>query len=792
MKSNFTKLITVLLFCSLSLVKAQNIGINGTGANPNASALLDIDDAGTNNKGLLIPRIPLTAINAAAPVTSPATSLLVYNTASASTGTNAVSPGYYYWDGTKWVRFSYNASGSSANDWNLLGNAGTNPATNFLGTTDAQDLVFRTNNLEAVRVTTAGNVGIGTISPIHALHVKRNDGNSRIVIERTDNTAGGTLVLEQSGGNTSAGLHHGSIDGYAQVSGTRQWTTRIAFNTKTANTKEGEIVFHTSDGIAGSPPERMRITSTGSVGIGIATPSANLHVYDASGFAGTVVPLRAAIWADIPAQSSNGYSLFKGTGGTTFNPGVVYGLNLDLNPSGTSSGTQYGVYVNNETKNYFSNNVGIGTTNPLVKLQVEGASNNLMNLVNTSSSINLPAWQNYIQFGDGTLNAGYVGEGSNGKLMSLVGHYAHGVTLASFQSNIATSLNCKIDLLPGGNSSIVFNTKLNDRMIIDSVGDIGIGTVAPLSQLHIVGVGTSVYNNGLTVQSPNATQALDVMPGFALTNSTAAGIQEDLTMTLRSSGSFAGNMAFATGNEERMRLLANGNLGIGTTAPTQKLHVKEGYILLDNTTVPESALILSNNNTGLNSNASIQFRNQAGNVWTNYMGGPTGYAGVDPNALEWWEYPFSQMSNSGTCCLTRFKIQPNNTGVGYATVVIDGSGQMYGNGWAQPSDRTLKKNIKPLTNALDKISKLGGYSYNFTKESNLDDGKVHIGVIAQEVEAVLPEAVSQFPNASYKAINYDALIPLQIEAIKELREENIKQQELISELLKRIETLEKK
>jgi hypothetical protein len=55
--------------------------------------------------------------------------------------------------------------------WLLTGNAGTNPATNFLGTTDNQDLVFRTNNTEKVRVLSNGNVGIGTASPNATLHV---------------------------------------------------------------------------------------------------------------------------------------------------------------------------------------------------------------------------------------------------------------------------------------------------------------------------------------------------------------------------------------------------------------------------------------------------------------------------------------------------------------------------------------------------------------------------------------------------------------------------------------------
>ena len=57
-----------------------------------------------------------------------------------------------------------------AGSWDILGNAGTNPTANFLGTTDNQDLVFRTNNIENVRVNTDGNVGIGTPSNLARLY----------------------------------------------------------------------------------------------------------------------------------------------------------------------------------------------------------------------------------------------------------------------------------------------------------------------------------------------------------------------------------------------------------------------------------------------------------------------------------------------------------------------------------------------------------------------------------------------------------------------------------------------
>jgi len=120
-----TALITSLI-CAVNLifslsgvvqqVSAQNIGINSTGAIPNASAGLDVN---FTNKGLLIPRVALTQTTSNAPIgASVATSLLVFNTASV----NDVTPGFYYWNGTIWVRF---LTGSASGDaWLLLGNAG--------------------------------------------------------------------------------------------------------------------------------------------------------------------------------------------------------------------------------------------------------------------------------------------------------------------------------------------------------------------------------------------------------------------------------------------------------------------------------------------------------------------------------------------------------------------------------------------------------------------------------------------------------------------------------------------
>ena len=143
-------------------VHAQNVGI-GT-PTPDNSAKLEVNDA---NRGVLINRVALVATNnGVAPVSAPATGLLVYNTNAAVVGGSGT--GFYYWDGTQWVRL---VTGTS-NDWTLTGNSGTNPGTNFVGTIDAQDFVVRTNNTEKMRVESGGDVGIGINNPAHTLHVQ--------------------------------------------------------------------------------------------------------------------------------------------------------------------------------------------------------------------------------------------------------------------------------------------------------------------------------------------------------------------------------------------------------------------------------------------------------------------------------------------------------------------------------------------------------------------------------------------------------------------------------------------
>ncbi|MBP1672695.1 MAG: hypothetical protein H6Q25_510 [Bacteroidetes bacterium] len=96
------------------------------------------------------------------------------------------------WNGTAWTPTS------TSTGWSLTGNSGTAPATNFLGTTDAQRLVFRTNNTEKMTILSAGNVGIGATNPQNKLEITQGTaGNSGLRF--TNLTNAGILATNANG-----------------------------------------------------------------------------------------------------------------------------------------------------------------------------------------------------------------------------------------------------------------------------------------------------------------------------------------------------------------------------------------------------------------------------------------------------------------------------------------------------------------------------------------------------------------------------------------------------------------
>lgn len=126
-------------------------------------------------------------------------------------------------------------------------------------------------------------------------------------------------------------------------------------------------------------------------------------------------------------------------------------------------------------------------------------------------------------------------------------------------------------------------------------------------------------------------------------------------------------------------------------------------------------------------------------------------------------------TKSGGSDVTKFSVRTNGD--------IHASGNLFlgGNIFASgdivayySSDLNIKENIKPIDNALDKLSKIKGVTFNWNDQyQDIFKIKNDVGVIAQDVEAVLPEA-TKTRDSGIKAVNYDKLIPLLIESVKEL------------------------
>jgi hypothetical protein len=139
--------LTSLVIFSTADLSAQNVAINGTGAAPNASAMLDVT---STTMGFLMPRMT-SAQRAAIP--APATGLKVYDTTTNS---------FWFFNGTTWLQEVNTGTG-----WLVTGN--TLAGTEFIGSINAQPFVVRTTNTERMRVTAAGLVGIGTAAPGYQL-----------------------------------------------------------------------------------------------------------------------------------------------------------------------------------------------------------------------------------------------------------------------------------------------------------------------------------------------------------------------------------------------------------------------------------------------------------------------------------------------------------------------------------------------------------------------------------------------------------------------------------------------
>ena len=191
------KVILVLAFFLVFLNGNAQTGIGTT--TPSPSAKLEV---ASSNQGFLPPRIALTATNAASPVTSPATGLLVYNTATTGTPPNNVAPGYYYWNGSAWVAVLSTITTSS-----ISGNGTTSTLTNFGAEVNTQSgttyTLTATDNGKIISCTSNSAVTItvpALTSGFNCLIVQRGTGQITL-------STSGSTINNRYNFNKTAGQH---------------------------------------------------------------------------------------------------------------------------------------------------------------------------------------------------------------------------------------------------------------------------------------------------------------------------------------------------------------------------------------------------------------------------------------------------------------------------------------------------------------------------------------------------------------------------------------------------------
>lgn len=253
---------------------------------------------------------------------------------------------------------------------------------------------------------------------------------------------------------------------------------------------------------------------------------------------------------------------------------------------------------------YNSGNVGIGTSTPATKLDVSG---------------------------NGRVTGVFTGYSTR------LGNYGGG----------------HANIYPANNADIFFSNNAGTPLMMidaDSTGNVGIGTISPAGQLHL-------YKNepSIVLHDDGWSGGLGMWRMHVANSNGKLGLQWNTAVA----GDFSSTA-------EPLSLLTNGNVGIGTTAPTQLLHVN---------------------------------------------------------------------------------------GTAYATTFL------------HTSDRRLKTDISSIATATQLTTKLRGVHFKWKK-----DGVPAYGVIAQEVEAVMPDAVTTNADGT-KAVDYDQLIPVLIEAVKSLQVE---------------------
>jgi hypothetical protein len=508
---------------------------------------------------------------------------------------------------------------------------------------------------ERMRIDSSGNVGVGTSAPVVRFEVAGSVGTTfspniyNTVLSGTDSATSGNA----GSGIAFRGYYTGtSYADFAFVSGIKENTTDGNY--------AGALLFGTRpNGSGGGSMERMRIDSSGNVGIGTAAPATTLDV--ATGFIqlSSGATARSKLFADASVSTL------------------------------TAEGARSLVFATNGAERAridSSGNASIGTTAGLARLRVAAAG-----AVNAPVLGNVTNYPAFLSNNDPSYGLGIGTSAGDGR-----------VWLQAQRSDSATAYNITLNEA-GGNVAIGNSTAAPKFSVTLGTGFAwggGWNTAAAVFGGNGAGSGSGSGGLGITYDDTDGGTIGPVVPGVAW---------KQLRL-------FSDKLVFYTnGATERMRISNNGSVAIGGTGADASLHIQQAYGGYDRLTQ------ISPNTASKNGFNIMSARNSS-------------------NADLWWSWG---VRNDNVWVLQEGVNYSLNGGLGF---YYDSGGQAYKSGggtWAASSDARIKTNIAPISDAASRIMALKPSSFDYRVPEAHPGRVTDRGFIAQDFEEVYPHSVSE-------------------------------------------------
>ncbi len=581
-------------------------------------------------------------------------------------------------------------------------------------------------NNERMRINSSGSVGIGTTSPTEKLDVVGD------IKASVDMHAGGDLYVGDdvtaTGKVITGEVATANMDlvPLAQMNDSLAAVRAEAFNVD--NLTSAYVPYYNGTGLNNSP-----VTVSGTnvgIGMGATTPGAELHVKSGtSGYNfgtsndGIIIEDSADPQLTISGSSGNTGHIYFGDNGSNASGQLEYNHSVDAMTFSTSAGNER-MRINS------SGNVGIGTASPSSRLHIWDGSSGYSFGASTDGLIIEDSGDPQLFISGSSGNIGHIYFGDNASSSSGQLEYLHSANAMTFSTNGA-----------------------NERMRINSSGDVGIGTTSPAEKLdvngntkstgfivesgtkkimiNVSGTGTNADDAAISMLNSNSNQYGMVFGRYASTKNSAS-----VKFNYSASGSSSNSLGIGVyGNDDLLKVYADGvteissdyggtvRLGDSDRNGIRMLHSSSDFY----------GLVFGRYDTFRNSGAIRFAYNTSGSI-SNYVG--IGFYGDDD----------------------LMKIRANGD-------VYIPKGTLYENN--DFSDQRLKNSIKTLE-LLSAIDSIRFVSFKFNKDSI--ENRQHYGVIAQEVQKYFPELVtpvSMDGENEYLTMNYVELLLLKVASLEQ-------------------------